>query len=118
MMIALIMGRIENAPLPFFLKPVAKGIAAKVRDGYLGPNIKRNLDFMESTLSESSWFGGDELTAADIQMSFAIEAAEVRADMSTYPQLTGFLERMRARPAYQRGVEKGGAYALSAIGNG
>jgi len=116
MMIALIMGRIENAPLPFFLKPVAKGIAAKVRDGYLGPNIKNNLDFMELTLGKSPWFCGDKLTAADIQMSFALEAAEVRADLSNYPGIAGFLERMRARPAYQRGVEKGGPYALSAIG--
>jgi glutathione S-transferase len=116
MMIALIMGRIENAPLPFFLKPVAKGIAAKVRDGYLGPNIKNNLDFMELTLGKSPWFCGDKLTAADIQMSFALEAAEVRADLSNYPSIAGFLERMRARPAYRRGVEKGGPYALSAIG--
>ena len=51
-------------------------------------------------------------------MSFALEAAEVRADLSNYPGIAGFLERMRARPAYQRGVEKGGPYALSAIGTG
>ena len=116
MMIAMIMGRIENAPLPFFLKPVAKGIAGKVRDGYLGPNIQSNLDFMESTLAKSPWFCGDQLTAADVQMGFALEAAEVRADMSNYPNISGFLERMRARPAYRRGVERGGPYALSAIG--
>ena len=73
---------------------------------------------MELTLGKSPWFGGDKLTAADIQMSFAIEAAEVRADLSNYPSIAGFLERMRARPAYQRGVEKGGPYSLSAIGKG
>ncbi len=112
MTLSLIMGRVENAPLPFFLKPVSKGIAAKVRDGYLRPNIERNLAFMESTLSRSTWFCGDNLTAADIQMSFAIEAAEVRADMSGTPKITGFLERMRARPAYQAALEKGGPYTL------
>ena len=118
MIIALILSRIENAPLPFFLKPVAKGIAAKIRENYLDQNVKSNLDFMELTLGKSRWFCGDELTAADMQMSFALEAAEVRADMSSFPNITAYLERMRARPAYQRGVEKGGPYALSAIGKG
>ncbi len=115
MILSLILNRIENAPLPFFLKPVSKGIAAKVRAGYLGPNLDRNLNFIESTLGRSLWFCGDNLTAADMQMSFALEAVEVRADMSNYPNIAGFLERMRARPAYQRGVEKGGPYALMAI---
>ncbi len=73
---------------------------------------------MEMTLGKSPWFCGDKLTAADIQMSFALEAAELRTDLSKYPSIVGFLERMRARPAYQRGVEKGGPYALSAIGKG
>lgn len=112
MMISLIVGRIESAPLPFFFKPVSKGIAGKIRSGYLDPNIKRNLDFMESNLSRSLWFCGDELTAADIQMSFAIEAAAVRADLSRYPNIADFLERMHARPAYQRGIEKGGPFQL------
>ncbi len=112
MTLSLIMGRIENAPLPFFLRPVSKGIAAKVQDGYLRPNIERNLAFMESALGRSTWFCGDDLTAADIQMSFAVEAAEVRADLSANPNLAGFLERMRARPAYQAALEKGGPYAL------
>jgi glutathione S-transferase len=112
MMISLIVGRIESAPLPFFLKPVTKGIATKLRAGYLDPNINRNLDFMESNLSRSLWFCGDELTAADIQMSFAIEAAAVRSDLSKFPNIAGFIERMHARPAYQRGIEKGGPFQL------
>ena len=68
---------------------------------------------MESTLKESTWFTGENLTAADIQMSFALEAAEVRTDLkSEYPKLAEFLERIRARPAYQRALEKGGPYKL------
>ena len=112
MLLQLILSRIENASVPFFLKPVTKGIAAKVRDGYVGPNISRNLAFIETTLGKSRWFCGNDMNAADIQMSFALEAAEVRADMSNFPKVAGFLERMRARPAYQRGLEKGGPYAL------
>jgi glutathione S-transferase len=113
MILSLIMSRIENAPMPFFVKPIARGIVSKVRDGYLDPNLKRNLEFMEATLSKSSWFCGDQLTAADIQMSFAAEAAEVRSDLANhFPGIEGFLKRMRAMPAYQAALEKGGPYTL------
>jgi glutathione S-transferase len=113
MIISLIMGRIETAPMPFFAKPIAKGIVEKVRAGYLGQNIKRNLEFMEATLTDSPWFCGDTMTAADIQMSFALEAAEVRTNLATdYPKLAALLERMRGLPAFQAALEKGGPYAL------
>ena len=116
MMLSLVMARIEDAPLPFFLKPVAKGIAGKVRDGYLDPNVKRNLEFMEWTLSESKWFCGTRFSAADVQMSFALEAAEVRTDLSiAYPQLAAFLVEIRERPAYKAALDKGGHYELMSI---
>ncbi len=113
MLLSLIIGRIESAPMPFFAKPVAKGIAAKVRNGYLDANVKRNVDFMESSLNSSMWFCGDELTAADIQMSYAVDAAEARVDLDDdYPNLVAYLQRMRARPAYQAALAKGGPYEL------
>ncbi|MEX0707730.1 MAG: glutathione S-transferase [Woeseia sp.] len=113
MIVSLIMSRIENSPMPFFVKPVAKGIAGKVRANYLDPNVKRNLAFMNETLGVSNWFCGEDLTAADIQMSFAIEAAEVRTDLkANYPNLQRYLQQMRARPAYQRALQMGGPYSL------
>ena len=113
MIISLILGRIETAPMPFFIRPVAKGIAGKVRDNYLTANVQRNLDFMEATLDGQDWFCGNEFTAADIQMSFPLEAAAVRTDLeSDYPHLADCLERMHARPAYQAALEKGGPYQL------
>jgi glutathione S-transferase len=113
MIVSLIIGRIETAKMPFFAKPIAKGIGAKVRAGFLEPNVKRNLAFMESTLGTSTWFAGDEMTAADIQMSFAVEAAEVRTDLKTrYPRLQAYLQRIRALPAYRRALEIGGPYSL------
>lgn len=116
MILALIMGRIETAPMPFFIRPVAKGIVSKVRASYLDQNVKRHLDFMESSLGRSAWFCGEKLTAADIQMSFALEAAEVRTNLAAdYPQLAGFLERVRALPAYQAALKKGGPYQLMGL---
>jgi len=115
MLLSLIISRIESARMPFFAKPIAKGIAAKVRNGYLDANVQRNLDFMESSLNNSLWFCGDELTAADIQMGYAVDAAEVRANLDDdYPNLAGYLQRVRARPAYQAALEKGGPYELLA----
>lgn len=116
MLLSLIISRIETAPMPFFAKPIAKGIAAKIRNGYLDANVKRNVDFLESSLNHSIWFCGDELTAADMQMSFAVEAASVRSiGQGNCPNLASFLERMKARPAYQRALEKGGPYELLGV---
>ena len=113
MILSLVMRRIESAPMPFFVRPVARGIVSKVRDGYLDPNVERNLTYLEASLARSGWFCGERMTAADIQMSFAVEAAEVRTNLSAhYPQLAGFLERIRALPTYQSALEKGGPYQL------
>jgi len=117
MTLSLILNRIETAPAPFFIKPVAKGIAAKVRANYLDQNVKRNLDFMESTLKATDWFCGNKMTAADIQMSFAVEAAEVRTNLvADYPQLALFLEKIRALPKYKAALERGGPYQLLGVG--
>jgi glutathione S-transferase len=113
MILSLILRRIESAPMPFFIRPVAKGIVGKVRAGYVDPNVKRNLAFMESSLAKTDWFCGDRMTAADIQMSFAVEAAAVRTSLTgECPRLANFLERIHARPAYRAALEKGGPYQL------
>ena len=111
MILSLVMARIEKSPL--LVRPIAKAIAAKVRSGYLTPNVNRNLDFMEETLAQHTWFCGDTMTAADIQMSFALEAAEVRTDLThKYPHCAAFLERIRSRPAYKAALDRGGHYEL------
>ena len=113
MILSLVLRRIDSAPMPFFIKPIARGITGKVRAGYLDANVELNLRFMESSLEGQDWFCGPDFTAADIQMSFAIEAAAVRSDLSaTCPRLADFLERIQARPAYAAALEKGGPYAL------
>jgi len=117
MILSLVLSRIEEAPMPFFLRPVARGIAQKVRDAYLDANVTLNLGFMDGTLKESRWFCGDLFTAADVQMSFALEAAEVRTDLTDdYPHLAAFLETIRARPAYKQALDKGGHYELMGAG--
>ena len=105
--------RVKTAPMPFFAKPFARAIADQVLRGFVEPQIRLHLGFIEQELARSTWFAGDAFTAADIQMSFPIEAAAVRGGLGAeFPRLQAFLERIRARPAYQRALEKGGPFEL------
>ncbi|RZA27663.1 MAG: glutathione S-transferase, partial [Lysobacteraceae bacterium] len=65
-----------------------------------------------SELGKSGWFAGEDFSAADIQMSFPVEAAAARAGAGGRPNLARFLQRIHARPAYQRALEKGGSFDL------
>jgi glutathione S-transferase len=105
--------RLKTAPMPFFVKPFARAIADQVLRGFIEPQIRLHLGFIEQELARSTWFAGEAFTAADIQMSFPIEAAAVRGGLGAeFPRLQAFLERIRARPAYQRALEKGGPFEL------
>ena len=76
--------------------------------------IGRHLDWLESELAARDWFAGDEFTAADIMMSFPLEAARHRAGLGPdHPQLIDWLERIHARPAYAEALKRGGPYAYS-----
>ena len=113
LLMKLVFDRIEQAPMPFFVRPVARAIARRARGSFVQPNIDRSLDFMEGELANSDWFAGAQFSAADVQMSFPLEAAQVRGGLDAKrPRLMAFLERIHARPAYRRAIDKGGAYAL------
>jgi glutathione S-transferase len=113
LLMKLIFDRVESSPMPFFIKPIARGIAGKVKAGFINPQLKTHLDFMEGELGKTAWFAGDELTAADIQMSFPLEAAAMRGGLdASRPKLMAFLQRIHARPAYLRAVERGGPYDI------
>lgn len=113
LLLKLVFDQIEKARMPFFAKPIARGIATKIKTVFVQPQISQHLNFMESELSRHEWFAGDQFTAADIQMSFPIEAAKARAGLNERrPHLMGWLARIQARPAYQRALERGGPYQL------
>jgi len=113
LLLKLVFDRIEKAPAPFFVRPIARAIAKRAKDTFVQPNIDRNLDYMEAELGKSAWFAGNEFSAADVQMSFPLEAAAARGGLdSRRPRLMAFLERIHARPAYRRALERGGNYEL------
>ena len=113
LLMKLVFDQVRKAKMPFFIKPVAKGIADKVTSAYIGPNLKAQFDFMEAELATREWFAGNEFSAADVQMSFPIEAAAARGGLDAkYPKLQGWLQRIHARPAYQRALKAGGPYSI------
>jgi glutathione S-transferase len=114
LLMKLVFDRIESAPLPFVVRPFARGIARRVKAELVGPQIATHLSFMEGELGKSTWFAGDELTAADVQMSFPVEGASARGGLTaaSHPRLHAWLERVHARPAYQRAIEKGGPFEI------
>jgi glutathione S-transferase len=113
LLMSLVFSKVRSAPAPFFVKPIARAIADKVMGDFISPQIRLHLDFMEAELGESTWFAGDQFGAADIQMSFPIEAAAARGGLdASRPRLMAFLGRIHGRPAYRRALEKGGPYTL------
>ena len=113
LLMKLIFDRVESSPAPFFVKPIARGIAQRVKGNYIQPQINMHLDYLEAELNKTPWFAGTEFTAADIQMSFPLEAAAARGGLDDHrPNLTAFLKRIHSRPAFQRALERGGPYEL------
>jgi glutathione S-transferase len=114
LLVRFIVERLRTAPLPFFVRPLVKGIAGKIDGAFTMPEIARHAAFLEGELEGRAWLvGDDEPTAADVQMSFPLEALLGRAGGgASMPRITALVERMRARPAFQRALARGGPYDL------
>jgi len=113
LLLKLVFTQVPRAPKLGLLRPIVRRIAEGVKAAFVEPQIRLHLDYLEGELGKSTWFAGAEFSAADIQMSFPIEAASVRGGLdATRPRLWEFLARIHERPAYQRALERGGPYAL------
>lgn len=113
LLLKLVFNRVETAPMPFFAKPFARGISRQVKGKFVEPQIVQHLNYMNNELAATGWFAGAEFSAADVQMSFPLEAAAARGGLDKqWPHLIGFLEHIHARPAYVRALERGGEYRI------
>lgn len=99
-------------PLLMALYTGMLGDAAAMLKPRVDSQITDNLDYMQAGLGGKPFFVGNDLTGADIQLLFVLEAAGARLD--PYPALVKYRNAMQDRPAYKRGIEKGGPYALMA----
>jgi glutathione S-transferase len=113
LLLKLIALRIGSAPMPFFAKPIAKKISSTLQSSFVDPQIALHMGYIDDSLRATGWFAGDDFTAADIQMSFPLEAASARGGQgSKHPSIRRFLDTIHARPAYRRALERGGKYEL------
>ena len=88
----------------------ANKIADKVMDGYYNPIIQANMSFINSHLENNEWFAGTQLSGADFQMSFPLEASVARGVGKHFPAIEAFVAKVHQRDAYKRALEKGGEY--------
>jgi len=102
------------ARAPALLRPITRSIAGRTLESYVNPQLKTHFDFIEAELGRSKWCAGDAFSAADVMMSFPLEASGVRANaFEGRPRIRAFVDKIHARPAYQKALEKGGPYAYS-----
>lgn len=114
MILALFLNRMDSRS-PFFIKPFIRVVTGKVREGYLDPNLARQLKFVESELGRRQWFAGEAFSAADVQMGFVMTALAARGGLDQqYPNCQRWMGQMQERPAYQRAMEKNGEMKLLA----
>ena len=98
---------------PALLRPLVRKVSNQALTSLVNPQLKQHMAYWEGELGKNEWFAGDAFTAADIQMSFPLEAAAARAGLDQgYPRAMAFLDRIHARPAYNRALEKGGPYTV------
>ncbi len=114
LMMKLVFVTIPTQPMPFFVRPIARQLCAKVQTKLIDPNIATALAFLNAHLANHRWFAGDNLTIADFQMSFAVEAGLARGkDVSEFSHLSAYRDVMVNRPAYQRAIKIGGPVIMS-----
>ncbi len=114
LLLKLVFMRIGSNAGPALLRPITKMIANGALKSFVNPQVETHLRYWEGALAASGWFAGGEFSAADIMMSFPLEAAASRAGLDArYPNCRAFLKRIHERPAYQKAIEVGGSYLYS-----
>jgi len=108
LLVKLITTRLRQARVPFFVKPIVRGIAQQVDGSYTDPALDLHLGFVEKTLAERPYFSGNDFSIADIQMIYPVEAALSRGG-GDRPNMSAWRDRVASRPAFQRAEAKGGS---------
>jgi glutathione S-transferase len=109
LLVSLILSKMVSG-VPFVVRPLMKGVVAAVNHNFTNGEFEAHFGFVERHLGDHEWFAGDALTAADIQMSYPMEAGALRAGLTpaAHPNVFRWLEQARSRAAYRRAIEVGG----------
>ncbi|HET7544443.1 MAG TPA: glutathione S-transferase [Polyangiaceae bacterium] len=107
LLVQLLVEKIREQKVPFFVKPITRKIAGGLEQSFSGPAIATHFGFVDAELAKRPYFAGSELSGADIQMIYPVEAALLRGK-GEWPNLRAWRERVTARPAYRRAESRGG----------
>lgn len=111
LIISLIFHRIEQQKVPFFVKPIVRKIVNGVRGSFIQPQLNLHLDHIEQWLNGKTWLVGEQLSGADVMMSFPLQAL-VKKGLAGYPNIHAYVARIEQEPAYLRAEEKIGKFSL------
>ena len=99
--------------VPLLMRPLVRAVAKGAQKSFIDPRIKEHMDYLDNALARSGWFIGDKFSAADIMLSFPLEAAASRYPLKDHPHVVKFLAHCHRRLAYQKALETGGPYAYA-----
>ncbi len=112
LLLKLVFDRLPKSDMPFFIRPIVKGLAKKVNSTYIDKQIGLHVNHINEFMSERTWFAGQSFSGADVQMSYPLMAAAGRSDLSKHSNITEFIARIRDRRAFRKAIERGGAVEL------
>jgi len=114
LLLALVLEKLGKPPVPLIVRPAGMVLGSGVKKKFLTPRLDAQLEYIDSELQRSEWFAGDQFTAADIQMSFPLEALDTRTGLGDqYPKIGDYLRRIHERPDYKTALRRGGPYAYA-----
>ncbi|MFU9136936.1 glutathione S-transferase family protein [Erwinia tasmaniensis] len=109
----LIFGRMGKPPVPWLLRPIGGAFGKGVQKAYLDKQLATHREFIEQHLSRNAWFAGTQISIADVQMSFPLQALSARGGAGNSPAIQAWLSKVQARSAWQRALQQGGEVNLS-----
>ncbi len=112
LLLRLVFSMLPRQPMPFFVRPVARAISAGAMQSFIDPQLHKHLAFVEAELQRQQWLAGEQFSAADVMLSFPLQACRARALLDEHANINDWLQRCEARPAWQRVVAKVGVLDL------
>jgi glutathione S-transferase len=110
LLLQIVFDAIEDGPLPFLIRPLARALARGVKRIVVAPQLALHLGYMDAAVAGGGWFAGERFSAADIAMSFPVQVAAARGLLDEFDPLRDWQARIEARPAWQSALARGGAF--------
>lgn len=111
LVMSLVLRKVDERPMPFFIRPVARRITGGLRQGFVQPQIELHLGYVEQSLAGRRWLLGERPSAADVMMSFPLQAAKARTALPL-PHIAAYVARIETDPAWQRAEQRLGKLTL------